>query len=94
MHTVEYVTNINFVLHDVEEMFRLCHHNEKLAIAFRFINTIIGVFLHIVKNIRVCGNYQTFVKFISKIVGGTIMVTNVNHFYHIEDDVCFCTNYY
>jgi hypothetical protein len=41
MHGVGYVPCIKFVLHDVEEeksMFHLCHHNEKLAIAFGFID--------------------------------------------------------
>ncbi len=42
MHNVGYVPCTKFVLHVVEEeelVFRLCHHSEKLAIAFGLINT-------------------------------------------------------
>ncbi len=42
MHDAGHVTCTKFVLHDVEEeekVFHLCHHSEKLAIAFGLINT-------------------------------------------------------
>jgi pentatricopeptide repeat protein len=41
MHDAGHVTCPKFVLHDVEEekLFHLCHHSEKLAIAFGLINT-------------------------------------------------------
>ncbi|CAM6060582.1 unnamed protein product, partial [Sphagnum tenellum] len=42
MHDAGNVPDTNFVLHDVEEeekVFHLCHHSEKLAIAFGLINS-------------------------------------------------------
>ncbi len=42
MHDVGYVSCTRFILHVVEEeelVFQLCHHSEKLAIAFGLINT-------------------------------------------------------
>jgi hypothetical protein len=42
MHNVGYVPCTKFVLHVVEEEelgFQLCHHSERLAIAFGLINT-------------------------------------------------------
>jgi hypothetical protein len=42
MNDVGYVPCTRFILHVVEEeelVFQLCHHNEKLAIAFGLINT-------------------------------------------------------
>jgi hypothetical protein len=45
MHDAGYVPCTKFVLHDVEEEekgFHLCHHSEKLAIAFGLINTAPG----------------------------------------------------
>jgi hypothetical protein len=42
MHDAGYVHNTKFVLHDVEEeekVTHLCHHSEKLAIAFRLMST-------------------------------------------------------
>jgi len=44
-HDAGYVPCIEFVLDDVEEeekVFHLCDHGEKLAIAFRLINTAPG----------------------------------------------------
>jgi hypothetical protein len=54
-------------------VFHLCHHSEKLAIAFGLINTAPGTPLWITKNLWVredCHNSTT----ISKIVGRAIMV--------------------
>ncbi len=43
MHDVGYLPCMKFVPHDVEEqVFYLCHHSEKLAIAFGLINTAPG----------------------------------------------------
>jgi hypothetical protein len=45
MHHVGYAPSTKFILHDVEEeemVFHLCHHSEKLAIAFGLINTAPG----------------------------------------------------
>jgi len=45
MHDAGYVPCTEFVLNDVEEeekVFPLCHHSEKLAIAFGLINTAPG----------------------------------------------------
>ncbi len=45
MHDAGYVPWTEFVLDDVEEeekVFPLCHHSEKLAIAFGLINTALG----------------------------------------------------
>jgi hypothetical protein len=45
MHDTGYVPDTKFVLHDMEEedkMLHLCHHSEKLAIAFGLISTAPG----------------------------------------------------
>ncbi len=45
MHDAGYVLSMKFLLHDVEvekKAFHLCHHSEKLAIAFGLINTAPG----------------------------------------------------
>jgi short-subunit dehydrogenase len=45
MHNAGYVPYTKFELHDVEEeenVFHLCYHSEKLAIAFGLINTAPG----------------------------------------------------
>ncbi len=85
---------IESVLHDVEEeekVFHLCHHNEKLGITFELINTTLGTPLRIIKNLKVCKYCHTSIKFVSKIVGRTIMVRDANGF---EDGVYFCMDYW
>jgi pentatricopeptide repeat protein len=97
MHDAGYVPHTTIVLHDVEEeekVFHLCHHSEKLAIAFGLLNTAPGTPLRIRKNLRVCEDCHTSTKFISKIVGRTIMVRDANRFHHFKDGVCSCMDYW
>eukprot|EP01018_Ginkgo_biloba_P006955 Gb_01588 [translate_table: standard] len=92
-----YVPNTNFVLHDVEEEQKellLCHHSEKLAIAFGLISTNSGMTIRVVKNLRVCGDCHIATKFISKIVGREIIVRDANRFHHFKDGQCSCGDYW
>jgi pentatricopeptide repeat protein len=97
MHDAGYMPCTKFLLHDVEEeeqVLHLCHHSEKLAIAFGLINTAPGTPLRIRKNLQVCEDCHTSIKFISKIVGRAIMVRDANRFHHFEDGVCSCMDYW
>ncbi|CAM6036960.1 unnamed protein product [Sphagnum compactum] len=97
MNNLGYVPDTRFVLHDVEEeekVSRLCHHSEKLAIAFGLISTPPGTSLRIFKNLRVCGDCHTATKFISKIVGRVIIVRDANRFHHFENGLCSCRDYW
>jgi hypothetical protein len=97
MHNARYVPYIEFVLYDAEEkekVFHLCHHCEKLAIVFMFINTIPDTPFQIIKKLRVSKDCHASTKFISKIVGRAIMVRDANHFHHFEDGVYSCMDYW
>jgi hypothetical protein len=97
MHDAGYKPCKKFIMHDVDEeekVFHLCHHSEKLAIAFRLINSAPSTTLQIRKNLRVCEDCHTSTKFISKIAGRTIMVRDANRFHHFEDGVCSCRDYW
>ncbi|CAM6069276.1 unnamed protein product [Sphagnum tenellum] len=97
MHDAGYRPCKKFIVHDVDEeekMFHLCHHSEKLAIAFGLINSAPGTTLRIRKNLRVCEDCHTSTKFISKIAGRTIMVRDANRFHHFEDGMCSCRDYW
>eukprot|EP01018_Ginkgo_biloba_P031949 Gb_23267 [translate_table: standard] len=97
MKEAGYVPDTNFVLHDVEDEYKndfLCHHSEKLAIAFGLINTSHGTPIIVVKNLRVCGDCHTAIKFISKIVGRKIVVRDANRFHHFKDGQCSCGDYW
>jgi hypothetical protein len=76
MEEVEYFPDTRIVLHDVEEeekVFHLLHHSEKLAIAFGLISSPHCTPICFFKNLQVCGEGHTATKFISKLVGRTII---------------------
>ncbi|KAF9623741.1 hypothetical protein IFM89_005248 [Coptis chinensis] len=50
-----------------EKEIALCHHSEKLAIAFGLINTGAGTSIQVIKNLRICGDCHAVFKLISKI---------------------------
>lgn len=86
-----------FVLHDVEEEQKeqiLCHHSEKVAIAFGLINTPPGTTIRIIKNLRVCGDCHSATKFISKMVGREIVVRDAHRYHHFKDGWCSCGDYW
>ncbi|KAH9314353.1 hypothetical protein KI387_022980 [Taxus chinensis] len=97
MKSAGYVPDTRFVLKDVEEEYKeqtLCHHSEKLAIAFGLIHTSPGTTIRIIKNLRVCGDCHSAIKFISKIVVREIVVRDLNHFHHFKDGQCSCGDYW
>eukprot|EP01018_Ginkgo_biloba_P002599 Gb_38503 [translate_table: standard] len=97
MKVAGYVPDTRFVLNDVEEEQKehiLCHHSEKLAIAFGLINTSPGTAIRVVKNLRVCGDCHSAIKFISKIVEREIVVRDANRYHHFKDGWCSCGEYW
>ncbi|KAI8573631.1 hypothetical protein RHMOL_Rhmol01G0292000 [Rhododendron molle] len=93
-----YVPDTNFVLHDVDEELKqgmLYSHSEKLAIAFGLISTPEGTPIRItIKNLRVCGDCHTFIKFVSAIAKRSIIVRDANWFHHFEGGACSCRDYW
>ncbi|KAH9327221.1 hypothetical protein KI387_007399 [Taxus chinensis] len=92
-----YVPNTLCVLHDVEEKQKetiLCHHSERLAIAFGLISTSAETPIRVVKNLRVCDDCHNATKFISKIVGREIVMRDINRFHHFKDGLCSCGDYW
>eukprot|EP01018_Ginkgo_biloba_P034481 Gb_05488 [translate_table: standard] len=97
MKAAGYVPNTNLVLHDVEQELKeqsLSHHSEKLAVAFGLISTPHGTPIRIIKNLRVCGDCHTAIKFISKIVAREVVVRDANRFHHFKDGMCSCGDYW
>jgi pentatricopeptide repeat protein len=97
MEKTGYVTNINFILHDVEDEVKkdiICGHSERLAIAFGLMSTSPNTPLRVIKNLRVCGDCHTVTKFIAKIVGREIIVRDANRFHHFKDGRCSCGDYW
>eukprot|EP01018_Ginkgo_biloba_P011555 Gb_34228 [translate_table: standard] len=97
MKEAGYVADTNFVLLAMEEQQKvhtLCYHSEKLALAFGIISTPCGAIIRIKKNLRVCGDCHSAIKFISKIVGREIIVRDTNRFHHFTNGMCSCGDYW
>ncbi|XP_052196572.1 pentatricopeptide repeat-containing protein At3g26782, mitochondrial [Diospyros lotus] len=97
LQEVGYVPNMTSVLHDVDEEEKemtLRVHSEKLAVAFGVMNTVPGMTIHVIKNLRVCGDCHTAIKLISKIVNREIVVRDSKRFHHFRDGLCSCGDYW
>lgn len=97
MKEAGYVPNTEPVFHDVEDdekMNMVYGHSERLAIAFGLISTAPGTRLLVTKNLRVCDDCHTAIKFISKIVVREIVVRDVNRYHHFRDGLCSCGDYW
>ncbi|KAJ7541108.1 hypothetical protein O6H91_10G046400 [Diphasiastrum complanatum] len=91
-----YVPDMKLVLHDVvdEKDHMLFAHSEKLAIAFGLISTPSGTPLFIIKNLRICSDCHSAIKFISKSVGRQIIVGDGNRFHQFKKGACSCGDYW
>lgn len=92
-----YFPNTHFVLQDVEEQEKeqiLCGHSEKLAVVLGLLNTLPGSSLRVIKNLRICGDCHSVIKFISRFERREISVRDTNRFHHFKDGVCSCGDYW
>ncbi|PKI53006.1 hypothetical protein CRG98_026586 [Punica granatum] len=92
-----YMPNTTFALHDVseeEKEHNLNTHSEKLAVAFGILNTEPGAVLRVTKNLRICGDCHTVIKFVSRIYEREIVVRDVSRFHHFKDGSCSCGDYW
>nr|DAD31783.1 TPA_asm: hypothetical protein HUJ06_010634 [Nelumbo nucifera] len=92
-----YVAHTMSALLDVaeeEKEHALCHHSERLAIAFGLISTSPGTPLRIVKNLRVCSDCHSVTKFISKVFRREIIVRDRNRFHHFRGGSCSCKDFW
>ncbi|KAK9690505.1 hypothetical protein RND81_09G132900 [Saponaria officinalis] len=92
-----YVPDKASVLHDVDDEEKemiLRAHSEKLAVAFGIMNTVAGTKIHVIKNLRVCGDCNTVIKLIAKVAKREIVVRDAKRFHHFKDEVCSCGDYW
>ncbi|KAJ6851510.1 pentatricopeptide repeat-containing protein-like [Iris pallida] len=72
----------------------LFHHSEKIAVAFGLIRTKPGTTIRVVKNLRVCGDCHSAMKFLSEVYGRDIIVRDSNRFHHFSRGLCSCQDYW
>lgn len=94
---IGYVPDTSHVLLFVDQQERevkLQYHSEKLALAFALLNTPPGSTIRIKKNIRVCGDCHSAIKYVSKVVAREIIVRDTNRFHHFREGSCSCGDYW
>ncbi|KAF6141278.1 hypothetical protein GIB67_024362 [Kingdonia uniflora] len=93
-----FIHDLQFALHDVrkEEKFEsICHHSEKLALAFGLIRNLRSrTPIRIINNIRVCGDCNVFMNFVSKVIDRTIILRDLNFFHHFFNGQCSCMDFW
>ncbi|CAF1176710.1 unnamed protein product [Didymodactylos carnosus] len=73
----------------------LSGHSERLAIAFNLIQRPIPARIQIMKNLRVCGDCHTFIKWIARIRQCLIIVRDANRTHHFyPNGQCSCRDYF
>lgn len=86
--------NVLLDVAEEEKEHALCRHSERLAIAFGLISTSPRTPLRVVKNLRVCNDCHTVIKFISKVYEREIVVRDRNRFHHFRGGSCSCNGFW
>ncbi|XP_034206956.1 pentatricopeptide repeat-containing protein At1g25360-like [Prunus dulcis] len=97
MRKLGYLPDTKFVLHDMEsehKEYSLSTHSEKLAVAFGLMKLPLGASIRVFKNLRICGDCHTAIKFMSRVVGRDIIVRDAKRFHHFRNGECSCGNYW
>ncbi|CAN6485614.1 unnamed protein product [Victoria cruziana] len=85
------------VTHDVSEEekedFLYCH-SEKLALAFGLLNTSPRSTIRIYKNLRICHDCHSVMKFVSKLYSREIIIRDRIRFHHFAGGACSCKDYW
>ncbi|TKY46202.1 Pentatricopeptide repeat-containing protein [Spatholobus suberectus] len=84
-----YIPQTNSLLNDVEQRQKgptQIIHSEKLAIAFGLLSLSSSTPIHVFKNLRVCGDCHSWIKYVSKISGRMIIVRDSYRFHHFKGD--------
>ncbi|XP_022928697.1 pentatricopeptide repeat-containing protein At2g03880, mitochondrial isoform X1 [Cucurbita moschata] len=92
-----YVPVMNFALHDMDEEAKersLTYHSEKLAVAFGLLAVPNGAPIRIFKNLRVCGDCHSAMKYISSVFKRHVILRDLNCFHHFKEGKCSCGDFW
>ncbi|XP_057451920.1 pentatricopeptide repeat-containing protein At1g20230-like [Lotus japonicus] len=93
MKLAGYKPDTDYVLQDVDQEEKaesLCNHSEKLAVAFGILNLNGQSSIRVFKNLRICGDCHNAIKYMSNVVGVTIIVRDSLRFHHFKNGNCSC----
>uniref|UniRef100_A0A453LAI8 DYW domain-containing protein n=1 Tax=Aegilops tauschii subsp. strangulata TaxID=200361 RepID=A0A453LAI8_AEGTS len=94
---IGYVPDTSIVLHDMSDELKeecLLQHSEKIAVAFGLITTSPTKPIRIFKNLRVCADCHSAIKYISKSTGREVILRDSNRFHRMKDGKCSCREYW
>ena len=94
---IGYSSDVKLVTQDVEEEQRevlLGYHSEKLAIVYGIISTTSEIPIRIMKNLRVCTDCHSFIKFTSQLLHREIIVRDIHRFHHFKHGQCSCGDFW
>ncbi|XP_077240660.1 pentatricopeptide repeat (PPR) superfamily protein [Tasmannia lanceolata] len=97
LKVVGYAPNSGSVLVDLEEEEKreaVLLHSEKLALALGLLNGGKGPCIRIVKNLRVCEDCHSFMKWVSKVFEREIVVRDRTRFHHYRNGLCSCKDFW
>lgn len=97
MEEAGYVPDTRAVLHNVNDemkMLRVCGHSERLATMFALNHIGAGTPIRITKNLRVCVDCHSRMKFVSRVTGRVITLRDTNRFHHFKGGTCSCKDYW
>ncbi|KAF3441753.1 hypothetical protein FNV43_RR15668 [Rhamnella rubrinervis] len=92
-----YVPDTNFVLHEIEEHQKkefLFYHSAKLAATYGLLMTKPSKPVRVVKNIVLCGDCHTFLKYVSIVTRRVIFVRDASGFHCFSGGQCSCKDYW
>ncbi|XP_042506948.1 pentatricopeptide repeat-containing protein At5g03800 [Macadamia integrifolia] len=92
-----YVPDTSFVLHEVEENQKkdfLFYHSAKLAVTFGLLMTGHGKPVRVMKNIHLCGDCHTFLKYVSIVTKREVSLRDASGFHNFRDGECSCGDYW
>ncbi|CAN6291903.1 unnamed protein product [Urochloa humidicola] len=92
-----YQADTSFVLQDLEEEEKekaLLYHSEKLAIAFGIHSLGEDKTIFVTKNLRVCGDCHTAIKYMTLVRNRVIIVRDANRFHHFKNGQCSCGDFW
>eukprot|EP00252_Welwitschia_mirabilis_P011357 TRINITY_DN2552_c0_g1_i2.p1 TRINITY_DN2552_c0_g1~~TRINITY_DN2552_c0_g1_i2.p1 ORF type:complete len:845 (-),score=122.30 TRINITY_DN2552_c0_g1_i2:110-2644(-) len=92
-----YRPDTSFVTHDVEPYHKenfLTHHSAKLVVAFGILNAPPGAPIKAFKNVCICGDCHTFIKYVSTLVKREIVIRDPGFLHRFKDGVCSCGDYW
>ncbi|KAF0924627.1 hypothetical protein E2562_010230 [Oryza meyeriana var. granulata] len=92
-----YAPDTSIVLHDMSDELKeqyLLQHSEKIAVAFGLITTSAPKPIRIFKNLRVCADCHSAIKYMSKATRREIVLRDSNRFHRMKDGKCSCGEYW